>query len=311
MKLIRTNYSGKAKANSNSNSNSNNSSNKNSNSNSNSNSSSNITINSNNNDNNVNDAYSFKDLGLCEWLCKSAKSMGFKRPTDVQKACIPAILQKRNVMGCAMTGSGKTAAFALPILHHLSIDPYGIFAVVLTPTRELAVQIAEQFTALGAPIGLRTCLIIGGVNMTEQTIALSLLPHIVIATPGRLRHHLEGPSPPKLNKSMYLVLDEADRLISSSLSSELTIIVNSMNKNKQLLLFSATLTESLLSLESLLSSNTLKYDLTDSNGDVNMKQKVPSKLLQQYLFIPSQVKLCYLVGIIKNDLILSFFIIII
>ena len=81
------------------------------------------------------EARSFAELGLCDWLCKSTTAMGFHRPFDIQRACIPAILEGKDVMGCAETGSGKTAAFALPILHHLSQDPYGVFAIVLTPTR--------------------------------------------------------------------------------------------------------------------------------------------------------------------------------
>ena len=81
------------------------------------------------------EARTFAELGLCDWLCKSTLAMGFHRPFDIQRACIPAILAGKDVMGCAETGSGKTAAFALPILHHLSQDPYGVFAIVLTPTR--------------------------------------------------------------------------------------------------------------------------------------------------------------------------------
>ena len=88
--------------------------------------------------------YSFADLGLCSWLCSSTNAMGFRKPTDIQRACIPSILQRKDVLACAETGSGKTAAFALPILQVLSEDPYGIFAVILTPTRELAIQISEQ-----------------------------------------------------------------------------------------------------------------------------------------------------------------------
>ena len=118
--------------------------------------------------------------------------MSFRKPMPIQQACIPAILEGRNVMGCAETGSGKTAAFALPILQHLSEDPFGIFAVVLTPTRELAVQIEEQFKALGSQIAVRTCLIIGGMGIIDQATALARRPHVVIATPGRLRHHLEA-----------------------------------------------------------------------------------------------------------------------
>lgn len=225
--------------------------------------------------------------------------MGFRRPTDVQRACIPSILDGKDVMGCAETGSGKTAAFALPILHKLSIDPYGIYAVVLTPTRELALQISEQFSALGAPMGLRVCLVIGGVNMTEQSTALSRRPHVVIATPGRLRHHIEGADPPNLSRAVFLVLDEADRLLASGFEAELKIIMQCMHKQRQTLLFSATLTESLKELEAMSSKNTLRFDLT-------LNQKIPTQLIQEYLFMPAQLKLCYLVaflqGVIKKQI---------
>jgi ATP-dependent RNA helicase DDX49/DBP8 len=208
------------------------------------------------------EARNFNDLGLCDWICKSANAMGFKRPFDIQRACIPAILSGRDVMGCAQTGSGKTAAFALPILQHLSQDPYGIFAIVLTPTRELAIQISEQFSALGAAMGVRTTLVIGGQNMMEQGAALSRRPHIVIATPGRLRHHLESADPPNLSKALYLVLDEADRLLAAGFSSELQVILSKMHPQRKTLLFSATLTQSLTELEKLAGKDTLKFDLT-------------------------------------------------
>ena len=153
----------------------------------------------------------FAEIGVCEWLRTSVASMGFRYPTEIQRACIPAVLAGRDVIGCAETGSGKTAAFALPILHHLSEDPFGIFAVVLTPTRELGIQISEQFSSFGAPMNLRIALVIGGVNMTNQGLELSKRPHVVIATPGRLRHHLEGSDPPDLSRARYLVLDEAGK----------------------------------------------------------------------------------------------------
>lgn len=110
----------------------------------------------------------FESLGLASWVLKACSSMGFRRPTPVQARCIPSILEGRDVMGCAETGSGKTAAFALPMLHRLSEDPYGVFGVVLTPTRELAIQIAEQYQALGAAINLRHTVIIGGMSMVGR-----------------------------------------------------------------------------------------------------------------------------------------------
>ena len=222
--------------------------------------------------------------------------MGFRWPTEIQRVCIPAVLGGCDVMGCAETGSGKTAAFALPILHHLSQDPYGVFCVVLTPTRELAIQISEQFSALGAPLSLRVCLVIGGIGMTDQGLQLSKRPHVVIATPGRLRHHLEGPDPPNLSKAMYLVLDEADRLLASGFSSELKAILSKMsNSKRRTLLFSATLTPSLVELEKLAMKDTLKFDLTS-------EQRVPTHLVQQYLFVPAQVKVCFLAAVLHKIL---------
>lgn len=143
----------------------------------------------------------------------------------MQTGCIPAILQGKDVIGCAPTGSGKTAAFALPILKKLSDDPFGIFAVVLTPTRELGIQIAEQFRALGSPISLRDCVVIGGMDMLTQSLALQKRPHVVIATPGRLADHLKGANPPALHSAPFLVLDEADRLLTSSFAGDLQIIM--------------------------------------------------------------------------------------
>ena len=103
---------------------------------------------------------SFRDIGLSEWLDRVCNGLGMTHPTLVQRGCIPAILQGRDVIGVAHTGSGKTAAFALPILQRLSKDPYGIFALVLTPTRELAFQLADQFRALGAGQNLKESVVI-------------------------------------------------------------------------------------------------------------------------------------------------------
>ena len=241
-------------------------------------------------------SHTFEGLGLSEWVCQSVSAMGYRKPTPVQAQCIPAILAGHDVIGCAETGSGKTAAFALPILQHLSQDPYGIFAIVLTPTRELAIQISEQFAAFGAAVGLRQTLIIGGENMTEQSLALKRLPHVVIATPGRLRHHLEGPDPPNLARTPYLVLDEADRLLSRGFSSELDSIISAMSSPKRrTFLFSATMTESLAEAEKLAMKEALRFDLTT-------ERRVPAQLEQHFLFMPKQVKMAYLVGVVNKVL---------
>lgn len=109
----------------------------------------------------------FLKLGVQEWMIDTLKSMAIKLPTEIQRACIPPILEGKDVIGGAKTGSGKTAAFAIPILQKLSEDPYGVFALVLTPTRELAFQIAEQFRVLGKSIGAKECVVVGGMGKSE------------------------------------------------------------------------------------------------------------------------------------------------
>uniref|UniRef100_A0A1X7UUE6 RNA helicase n=1 Tax=Amphimedon queenslandica TaxID=400682 RepID=A0A1X7UUE6_AMPQE len=109
------------------------------------------------------DSCTFSSLGLSSWLVRQCEGLGFKEATPVQKNCIPPIMEGKDCIGSAKTGSGKTAAFALPILHSLSRDPYGIYALVLTPTRELAYQISDQFCVLGKHIGVKSEVIVGGV----------------------------------------------------------------------------------------------------------------------------------------------------
>ena len=179
----------------------------------------------------------FGALGLSPWVVSSCEAMGMRVPTAVQQQCIPELLAGHDVIGEAPTGSGKTAAFALPVLEALARDPYGVFALVLTPTRELATQISEQFEALGAPIGVRVLLLIGGLNPVTQQAALEARPHVVVATPGRAlavfrslaaqatdavggAAHDEASQDVALLRGVgsllgslrFLVLDEADRL---------------------------------------------------------------------------------------------------
>lgn len=134
----------------------------------------------------------FAGLGLSKWATEVCKELGLKRPTPVQTHCIPRILAGEDVMGIAQTGSGKTAAFALPILQKLEKDPFGVFALVITPTRELASQLAEQFRALGSSLPVKCAVIVGGMDATTQAKALMDRPHVVVATPGRITSLLQN-----------------------------------------------------------------------------------------------------------------------
>jgi ATP-dependent RNA helicase DDX49/DBP8 len=181
------------------------------------------------------------------------------------------------------------------MLQKLGEDPYGIFGVVLTPTRELAIQLSEQFDALGSRMGLRQCVVIGGMDMMKQSLALGRRPHIIIATPGRLRDHLQGPSPPNLSKAKFLVLDEADRLLSPTFEGELRVILNALPSKRQSLLFSATMTGNLRRLERLGLMNPVTYDLT-------REATIPATLSQEYLFVPNQMKVCFLAQTLRQTL---------
>jgi ATP-dependent RNA helicase DDX47/RRP3 len=148
---------------------------------------------------------SFESLGIISELCEACRSLKFEKPTPIQAAAIPEALSGRDVIGLAETGSGKTAAFALPILQALMANPSPLFACVLAPTRELAFQISSQFEALGAGIGVKVATITGGMDNMTQAIALSKKPHIVVASPGRLLDHLESTKGFSLRTMKYLV----------------------------------------------------------------------------------------------------------
>jgi ATP-dependent RNA helicase DDX49/DBP8 len=202
---------------------------------------------------------------------------------------VPPILAGRNVLGAAQTGSGKTAAFLLPILQRLSEDPFGIFALVLTPTRELACQISEQVQAFGASLPVRQCTVIGGVDMTTQSNQLDRLPHVVVATPGRLADLLKGSRPPRLHKVRFLVFDEADRLFDRSFAPDLHVILTSLpdSSERQTLLFSATMDKNMTQMEALGGKDLYKWKATRNSV-------VVETLDQRYLFMPEQVRPAYL-----------------
>ncbi|KAF3322889.1 DEAD-box ATP-dependent RNA helicase 36 [Carex littledalei] len=237
---------------------------------------------------------SFSDLGLSEWAVATCRELGMRRPTPVQSQCIPRILAGDNVLAVAPTGSGKTAAFTLPILHRLAEELFGVYALVLSPTRELATQLAEQFRALGAPINLRCVVAIGGYNTIDQAKALAKKPHVVIATPGRLRALMEGVEiAAAFSRTKFLVLDEADRVLDANFKEDLDVILRLLPKKRQTLFFSATMTGNLQTL-SKVSGN--KYYLFE--GDKG--GKTVETLKQQYLKVPPDLKELYLSHILSN-----------
>ncbi|CAJ0758240.1 15709_t:CDS:10 [Entrophospora sp. SA101] len=200
--------------------------------------------------------------GVLEELCKACEQLNYKTPTAIQTEAIPWALQGRDIIGLAQTGSGKTAAFALPILQALWEAPQGLFACVLAPTRELAYQISETFESLGSVIGVRCVVIIGGMDMMTQAIALSKKPHIIIATPGRLQDHLENTKGFSLRNLKYLVMDEADKLLDMDFGPIIDKLLKVIPKERNTYLFSATMTTKVAKLQRASLNNPVKIEVS-------------------------------------------------
>uniref|UniRef100_A0A8C8M998 RNA helicase n=1 Tax=Oncorhynchus tshawytscha TaxID=74940 RepID=A0A8C8M998_ONCTS len=235
----------------------------------------------------------FKDLGVTEVLCEACEQLGWKTPTKIQIEAIPVALQGKDVIGLAETGSGKTGAFALPILQSLLASAQRLHTLILTPTRELAFQIAEQFEALGSSIGVKTAVIVGGIDMMSQSLVLAKKPHIVIATPGRLIDHLENTKGFSLRALKFLVMDEADRILNMDFETEVDKILKVIPRDRRTFLFSATMTKKVAKLQRAALKDPVKCA-------VNTKYSTVEKLQQYYVFIPSKYKDCYLVSIINE-----------
>lgn len=251
----------------------------------------------------------FSSVGVAPWLVHSLKTMEIHNPTEIQRSCIPEILKGRDCIGGSRTGTGKTVAFAVPILQKWSEDPYGIYAVVLTPTRELALQIYEQFTALGAPQALKTVLVTGGTDMRSQAQALAKRPHVVVATPGRLADHIETSGEETvrgLRRVKVVVFDEADRLLSASagmlpdISTCLSLLPPS--SDRLTLLFTATVTPEVRALKEQprpkgkppLFISEIKDQLDSESAAPDGTGLIPSKLKQTYLQVPPTQKDAFL-----------------
>jgi len=186
----------------------------------------------------------FEDLNLAEPILRSIREKGYEHPTPIQEKAVPEIMAGRDVIGSAQTGTGKTAAFALPILHRLATARKGEFqrCLVLCPTRELALQAKENFVIYGCHLPFRTCVIYGGVGYGQQKDELTRNPEIVIATPGRLLDLMQQ-GVISLSQVRMLVLDEVDRMLDMGFIDDVRRIVRKCPKDRQTLLFSATIPE--------------------------------------------------------------------
>jgi ATP-dependent RNA helicase RhlE len=190
----------------------------------------------------------FSSLKLHPNLLKGIKELGFARPTPIQAEAIPPALEGRDVLACAMTGSGKTAAFLLPILHRLMDKPRGTTrALVLTPTRELAAQILEDLNELAVHTPITAAAIFGGVGMAPQEHAFRTGVDVLVATPGRLLDHFRAPYA-KLPGIEFLVLDEADRMLDMGFLPDIRRVLRHLPAERQTLFFSATMPAPIIEL---------------------------------------------------------------
>jgi len=197
----------------------------------------------------------FAELGLLPELLRAVAELGYTQPTPIQLQAIPPVLARRDIMGSAQTGTGKTASFALPILQllapHASTSPsparHPVRALVLTPTRELAVQVEESFRGYGKHVPLRTAVVYGGVDMDPQIKAFHSGIEIVVATPGRLLDHVRNRTA-NLSRVEILVLDEADRMLDMGFLPDIKRILEQVPKQRQNLLFSATFSDDIRKL---------------------------------------------------------------
>lgn len=235
----------------------------------------------------------FRSLGLIDILVEAVEALNFKKPTSIQEHAIPPALEGRDIMGFAATGSGKTAAFALPVLQALYQKPAPLFCVVLSPTRELAHQTAQQFQALGAPMGVKTAVIIGGEDSMQQAMALSRKPHIIVATPGRLLDHLEKTKGFHLRHLQYLVLDEADRLLDMDFKEPIGRMLEIIPTKRHTYLFSATPSKDIESLQRASLRNPVRISISNKITTVDT-------LLEYYVFTPLKHKDATLVYILNE-----------
>jgi len=237
----------------------------------------------------------FQELGLHPTLIKAIKDQNYIRPTEIQEKAIPILIQKNDILGSAQTGTGKTAAFALPILHHLINEKsynHKIRALVVTPTRELAIQIADNFTSYSKYTKIRNTVIFGGIKQKAQTNVLKSGVDILIATPGRLLD-LINQGFISLKGIQYFVLDEADRMLDMGFIHDIKKILLALPRERQSLFFSATMPNNILALSNKILKNPKKIT-------VHQISTTPNTIQQFIYYTNKNTKKDLLFHILKN-----------
>jgi ATP-dependent RNA helicase RhlE len=233
----------------------------------------------------------FEDLEIIEPILKALKEEKYVAPTPIQEKAIPLILNRNDVLGNAQTGTGKTAAFAIPILQHLFLDrqrnnsPRKINALIITPTRELAIQIAESFSTYGKYTGMKNTVIFGGVTQGVQKEALRNGVDILVATPGRLLDLMDQGFI-RLKDVEYFVLDEADRMLDMGFINDIRKIIAKLPSKRQSLFFSATMPDNIVDLSRKILNHPIKVEVSPVSST--------AETIHQYLYYTNKSS--------KNDL---------
>jgi len=241
----------------------------------------------------------FKDLGIIEPILRALEEEGYNKPTPIQEQSIPILLQKKDLLGCAQTGTGKTAAFAIPILQDLFMDPKKdrgrrkIKALVVTPTRELALQIGEGFSTYGKYTGIKNAVIFGGVKQNPQTDALRRGVDVLVATPGRLLD-LIGQGYISLDDIDFSVLDEADHMLDMGFIHDIRKIIELLPKRRQSLFFSATMPPAIIDLSKKILGNPIRVT-------IKPEQATAERVDQSVYFVSKKGKAKLLVHLIKKQ----------
>ena len=240
----------------------------------------------------------FENLNLIEPILRAVKSEGYVTPTPIQEQAIPFLLNRRDLMGCAQTGTGKTAAFAIPILQLLygtrkAEGKRSIKALIITPTRELAIQIGESFGAYGKYTGLRHTVIFGGVSQHAQTNSLKAGIDILVATPGRLLD-LIGQGFISLQHLEFFVLDEADRMLDMGFIHDVKKIIAKLPSKRQSLFFSATMPPDIQKLARTILTDPVRVDIAPVTATADL-------IKQSLYFVEKKDKKSLLIHLLKDE----------
>ena len=224
---------------------------------------------------------SFRDLGVSEEILLALEKQGVSEPTKVQQEAIPPLLQWRDVIAKAPTGTGKTFAFGIPMLEHIDLDEPGVQGLILAPTRELAIQIGDELRGLLAFYkDIRVAVLYGGQRMEPQLKALKTKPQVIVATPGRLMDHYNRKNI-RFDKIKTVVLDEADRMLDMGFFDDVTAILNRIKNRKNLGLFSATISQEVMTVSWMYQRNEVEITVAatkESKPDIDQYSITVPKL---------------------------------